>query len=488
MFNRSIVAKLTAGFALIVIVSMFITGIVFIQMFKTYTFESREATLLERGRIISNAVNLDMNGSGQVRGFGGMMKFIDNLAEANVWVTDINGTPIALQGMGMGMNMGHQFSSGPLTAEAEKLLKDVLSGKESVSRSFSSIYKEDTLTVGVPIYDNNKKIIGSVLLHAPVTGITLAVNKAVRILFISTLAALVLAIIMGISYALRFTKPLKTMNNAALQMVLGNYNVRTEINRTDEIGQLGTSIDILAKELGTTIEQLHVEKNLMRDFVANVSHEFRTPLTIIKGSLEALSDGTIENKEDVKLYYERMLSETRGLESLVSDLLELSKFQAGKTSINAEKLHIPSIMSDAVKSMQTLANKKKITIDLSIPDIKTAVFGDYDKIRQLFIIFIDNAIKYSPEGAKISIKFITTNWYEIFIQDTGYGISKEQLPFIWDRFYKADDARKSSGTGLGLAIAKHLIDMHKGIVEVFSEIDKGTTVIIKLPIYNEKDN
>lgn len=594
MFNKKIAFKLTTGFVVIVLLSMLTTGIFFIQMFRQYTLDSREKTMLERAHNISEAIAENTQSDGQMRGFGGFIRFLDTLTEAKVWIIDSKGSPAVMSGMGMsmGMGMGETFTSEPLPADSENIIKLVLSGKESINESFSSVYKESTLTLGVPILDSNKNVIGTVLLHSPVTGITETLDKAISILSISLFAALLLSIALGIFYSLLFTRPIKAMINTATEMTRGNYSARTGIERKDELGQLGNSLDLLASKLGYTIDQLFQEKGKMsdiissisegivafdlklnplsfnnalsnimnpslpyqnellkedfsklgiddsirrvieekkplqiikdwenkklqitlspildnqtnvigsvalvqdiseserleqlrKDFVANVSHEFRTPLTVIKGSLEALIDGAIDKKEDIERYHQRMLSETRGLERLVGDLMELSRLQSGKISINKEKVHIPSILSDIVKSLQPISNKKEIQIDCVVPEVVPPVMGDYDRLRQLFIIFIDNAIKYSPNKTIVTISINISESLEVVIQDEGYGISEEELPYVWDRFYKADKSRKSSGTGLGLSIAKHLVQLHGGNVSLQSSVGKGITVTIHLPI------
>lgn len=594
MFKKKIAFKLTFGFVVIVLISMLAIGIFFIQMFRQYTFDSREKTMLEQAQNISEVIAGNTQSNGHMMGFGGFMRFLDTLTESKVWITDDKGDPAVISGMAMGggMGMGQTFSSEPLPTEAKKVIQEVLSGKESISENFSSIYKETTLTIGVPILDSNRNVIGSVFLHSPVTGITSTLNKAVSILSISLLIALLLAIALGLFYSLLFTRPLKAMNNTAIEMTHGNYSVRTGVDRKDEIGQLGNSLDMLASKLGYTIDQLFQEKGKMsdiissisegivafdlelnplnynnaishimnhslpvnnellkkdfinleidaslkcaveekkslqvikdwmnkklkftlspiinnqgnvtgsvalvqdiseserleqlrKDFVANVSHEFRTPLTVIKGSLEALVDGTIDKKDDIERYHQRMLSETRSLERLVGDLLELSRLQSGKISINKENVHIPSLLSDIIKSLQTIADKKEIKIAYSIPDYVPPVIGDYDRLRQLFVIIIDNAIKYSPNKEVVSVNVNIGNTLEVLIEDHGYGISEEELLYVWDRFYKADKSRKSRGTGLGLAIAKHLVELHSGNISLQSIVGKGTTAIIHLPI------
>lgn len=482
MFKKKISFKLTLGFVVIVLISMLAIGLVFIQVFRQYAFDSRQKLMLERAYNISEVLSENVQSNGQMRGFGGFMRFLDTMAEAKVWITDTQGNPVVLSGMGMGSAMGHTVDSGPLPESAKKVIEDVLSGKESISKSFSDVYNEATLTVGVPILNSEKNVIGSVLLHAPITGITDAINKTYGILAISLIIALLIAVGLGIFYSIIFTRPLKAMNHTALEMAHGNYSARTGINYPDEIGQLGSSLDLLASELSEATEKINKLEQIRRDFVANVSHEFRTPLTVIKGSLEALTDGTVEDTEDIKRYHQRMMAETRSLERLVSDLLELSRLQSGKITIHKELISIPSLLSDTIKSMQTIADKKEIQINCITTDDVPPFSGDYDRLRQLLVIFIDNAIKYSPDKTVITITVSVKNSLEILIEDQGYGIPAEAVPYVWDRFYKSDKSRKGSGTGLGLAIAKHLIELHGGNVELKSTVGKGTTIIIQLPM------
>jgi two-component system sensor histidine kinase ResE len=224
-------------------------------------------------------------------------------------------------------------------------------------------------------------------------------------------------------------------------------------------------------------------EQLRRDFVANVSHEFRTPLTVIRGSLEAVMDGTVNGQEDVEQYHKKMLKEVKGLERLVGDLLDLSRLQSGNISVKKEKIYVPELLSDTIKSVQTLASKKDIRIDYSFPSGVPPVIGDYDRLRQLFIIFLDNAVKYSPEKTVISVGIILTQTLDIIIRDRGFGIDKKDLEFIWGRFYKSDKSRNSKGTGLGLAIAKELAALHNASLSMESELGKGTEVKIGIPFY-----
>ncbi|KLU60826.1 sensor protein SrrB [Peptococcaceae bacterium CEB3] len=602
MLKKRIAFKLMAGFAMIVLVSMLSIGTFFIFMFRGYTFHTSQATLLNRAHIIANLLSENQNNIGPMRGYG-FVRFLDAMTEAKVWITDSHGHPALLSGpgrgtgfgmgggLGKGRSPGDPVNSGPLPDSAQQVVPQVLTGKDSVSESFSTLYHESTLTVGVPVLGLNKQVIGTVLLLAPVTGITATVNKAIGILAVSLLVALIPAFGLGIYYALQFTRPLRAMNRTALEMARGNYATRAGIDRQDEIGQLGNSLDLLAEELSHTVDQLFQEKGKMadiiasisegivafdldlkplnvnsalpeimhrphpypldelehdlaglgimaelqqvtqdkkiiaitkdwldkklkfilspiidkngnvsgsvalvqdiseserleelrKDFIANVSHEFRTPLTVIKGSLEAIMDGAVDRPGDIERCCERMLGETRSLERLVTDLLDLSRLQAGKLSLNKEPVHLPTLLADTVKSLQTVADKKGVRINYDpVPGIPPLA-GDYDRLRQLFVIFLDNAMKYSPAQTVVTVEVIAGKTLDVFIRDQGRGIAPESLPYIWDRFYKADKSRRSTGTGLGLAIAKHLVELHKGQVSLQSELGQGTVVKVSLP-------
>lgn len=592
MIRKKIAFQLTAGFVIIVLISMLTVGVFFIQMFRQYAFDSREKMMLDRAHSIASIMTEASAAGGGIRGMGGFARFLNTMTDSDVWILDSKGKPWELSGMGVGAGIqSHSLSTEPLPSEATEVIRQVLAGKDSVSESFSSLYSEATLTVGTPIVDENRQVVGMILLHAPVMGISETMDKASAILMISLAAALIVASGLGITYSMRFTKPLKQMNRVALAMVEGNYETRTHIDRQDELGQLGSSLDLLASELSKTMDLLYQEKGklgdiissisegiisfgpdsiplsgnsnlgeimgtgnpypldsvtadfaelglvqelnkvmlekkpsrllrlfkgkhlkftlspiidnkgkvngvvalvqdvsesekleqMRRDFVANVSHEFRTPLTVIKGSLEALDDGTISEPEDVSRYIGRLLAETRALERLVGDLLDLSRLQSETISVHLEQVHLPSLLSDTVRGIQELADKKNIRIqlnsDMDIPLIK----GDYDRLRQLFVIFLDNAIKYSPIQTCITVSVILQDQVKVIIQDQGYGIPPEELPYIWDRFYQSDTSRKSSGTGLGLSIAKRLIALHSGVVAVTSKLGEGTVFTIGFP-------
>lgn len=237
------------------------------------------------------------------------------------------------------------------------------------------------------------------------------------------------------------------------------------------------------------ISQSEKLEQTRREFVSNVSHEFRTPLTIIKGSVELLIDGAVTNPADVMQMYNRIENETVALEHLVRDLLDVSRFKAGKVQLSLTELDLNLLISETVDSLKLISSKKKIRLDVNTSDIPH-IFADKDRIRQLIIIFVDNALKFTPSGGTVTVSTqLVDEMVCMKIRDTGKGMAKEDIPYIFERFYKADKSRGASktGTGLGLSIASGIVDAHGGGITVESELGKGTEFSVMLPVF-KKDN
>ena len=588
MLKNKLVYKLTAGYVILVLISMLIAGIFSINLFRNYTFTSRQSNMLERARDLAETAEPFLTGKTEMKEYDKFLILLDTYANSRVQVTDKSGKVVAISRT--------VDPDKDMTYEAmdSVLVEKVLQGNETVQESYSNYYSETMYGVGVPVYDISKNIIGTVSLYTPLTGITSTIDKAFLFLIIAIFISVALTGVLSMFYSALITKPLSLIKQAAIEMTRGNYNIRTNIVQKDEVGQLGSSIDLLASKLGYTIEQLFQEsgklKNLIasisegilafdvnftllnyneavkkllgygrnfnvakcamkdmeeagllydfktvietgvsrivncelnirklrfvlspvknskkeiigvvalihdvseserleqirKEFLANVSHELRTPLTLIQGSIEALAEGVVIKEGDIKKYHDRILQETRGLGRLVNDLTDLSKLESGKMNLIIDDIDIVSLITDVSRNLQTIADKKMIVIETEILQGIPVVIGDYDRIKQILVIFLDNAIKFSPENTKIRISLEIEDFVYIKITDNGIGIPKEDIPFIWERFYKVDKSRQNSGIGigLGLSIAKHLIQIHNGVISVDSDINKGTTFEIGLP-------
>ncbi len=232
------------------------------------------------------------------------------------------------------------------------------------------------------------------------------------------------------------------------------------------------------------ITELKKLEQMRKDFVANVSHELKTPMTSIKGFSETLLDGAMDDKEMREYFLNIILKETDRLQSLINDLLDLSNIEQESFKLNISNVDLKIVLEEVMVIIKGKAEKKEIEIE-TIIDIEHPVLeGDLYRIKQIFINLINNAITYTMNHGKVKIECVDLDdRYEVNISDTGVGISKDQIPRIFERFYRVDKARSrhSGGTGLGLAIVKHIVEAHHGKIDVKSEVDNGTTFSVILP-------
>ncbi|AFZ35730.1 integral membrane sensor signal transduction histidine kinase [Stanieria cyanosphaera PCC 7437] len=280
----------------------------------------------------------------------------------------------------------------------------------------------------------------------------------------------------GLSYlaSKRIMRPLKQMKDITYNFAAGNLDQRMPESEIPELNQLGVSFNSMA----SSIED--VEKR-RRELISDLTHELRTPLTVVRGYLEELADGRVEPSPEI---YSRLVRETRRLERLIHDLQELSKAEAGYLSINAKKINIRPLIVSLVGRFADQLLEEGPVLKLDCPAELPPVLADLDRTEQILVNLLGNAIRYTEQGS-ITVKAWKDNrqlW--IAIIDTGVGIAQEDLPFVFERFWRADRSRASysGGTGIGLAITRRLVELQGGKIEVESEVGQGSTFRFCLPI------
>jgi histidine kinase len=296
-------------------------------------------------------------------------------------------------------------------------------------------------------------------------------------LLYAALAAILAAILLSLLYSRSLLKPVRDMSIVTQRIAEGNYSERVQVNGSDEFAQLGSRFNRMA-------EKLDQVESMRRRLIGDVSHEMRTPLTAIKGSMEGLMDGVLSADNET---YQQIYFEADRLDRLVEDLQELSRVESGAYRLDLRPVDLAAIMHTITKRLFPQADAKRITLKVDLASDLPPVLADEDRIVQILTNLAGNALSYTPDDGRIIISATRVdNEALVSVRDTGIGISAEHLPHIFDRFYRADKSRSrqtGGGSGIGLTIARALVEAHGGRIWAESEGDgKGSTFTFTLPV------
>lgn len=352
----------------------------------------------------------------------------------------------------------------PENAEDSENTVTLSQKNESNSDTESS---EDTEKEEPPVYE--KKLLGAVVCYDPGVTEQDQMAKGMMTAIISTLVWIMLAslvAIYGVSYY--SMKPLREIGRAAKSFSHGKFNVRVKVRGNDELAELADSFNKMAIAIESKDE-------MQKNFLSNVSHDLKTPMTTIAGFVDGILDGAIPpEKQD---YYLNIIkNEVKRLSRLVTSLLDISRLQSGERKFEFKQFNICELTRQTVLSFENQLEEKKLNVEFDTDEFDMMAYGDTDAINQVIYNLCHNAIKFSyNEGLyKVSIKYIDDNKIRFTIHNDGIGISNEELPFVFDRFYKSDKSRglDKTGTGLGLFITKTIIDAHSETITASSEYEK----------------
>ena len=477
MLNNKIALKLSLSFALALIIFSIIISGVFLVLFKQYTVDLHKTQLQNYAQSLAQSLSSGRRYNGM--GYGAHLYFSSEIMGYNFWIVDENMNVITPRNMQHHKMMHANYTFSELPPNASEVIREVFQDKTVFSEGFSDVLSQLTLTVGVPIKDANGKVWGAVLLHSPVEGTTDGIYQGLMILGISIILALIIVLALAILFSYFFTKPLTKMKSVAMQLAEGNYQAKCNIKQKDEVGELANVMDLLAGRLDEASKESLKLEQMRKDFVSNISHELRTPVTVIRGSLEALCDKIITDPKQIDEYHLQMLNEAKFLQRLVGDLLDLSRLQNPDFAIEKQELNLNDVISDVVRSARQIAKNKNININIDLENPNLKISGDYGRLRQMFLIILDNAIKFSFENNKVDVLVKNDT---IIIRDYGIGINEKDLPHIFDRFYKTHGEHNKVGTGLGLAIAKQIAERHNIELIAQNNFDGGAKFIFKIPL------
>ena len=329
------------------------------------------------------------------------------------------------------------------------------------------------------LYDSNGGVLGAYRWITSLASADRMMGSFVALVLVAAIGILSFCAFSGLFFINSIVRPIRDVSNIARKIAMGDFESRIEIKKNDEIGELCDTINYMATELS------HAE-NLKNDFISSVSHELRTPLTAIKGWGETAKMSLGTDEELVKRGLDVVLSEADRLSGLVEELLDFSRIQTGKMTVVAQPLNISQLLSESVDMYVELSKKQGIELIYTKPAEEREVMGDTNRLKQVFINIIDNAVKYTESGGQVLISQLEEEaCVRIVISDTGVGIPAQDIDRVKEKFYKANKIVR--GSGIGLAVADEIIKQHQGLLFVESTEGAGTTVTIVLPLYEREE-
>ena len=465
--------KVYVNYAIMLTVLAVLVGLIFMNLYETKTMDNYKNKLQNQATSISGQLS-NFIISGEEENYIEDLQTLEVLDpdKPDIWTISNPNTEHPLN-----ENLANvDLDDVKLSQDCIDVIEAAFHNKVMYASGYYEELGGESAILGMPVIIN-EEVIGAIFLRSEIKDQQEIIQSSMYLIFLSVGVALFISFIIAIVFAKGLSTPISKMRNTALELADGKYGSKTNIKRKDEIGDLARTMDILADELkANEMERLNREQ-VRIDFFANVSHELRTPITVIRAYAETLVDGVITDEEKINQYYLRILSECKGMERLVGDLLLLSKMQNPDFVVEKEPVNILQVFDELIRSIHAISEEKNIKIEITKDHPVYMMMGDYDRLRQMFLIILDNAIKFSNENSTIHIILSKLDKLKISIRDEGIGISKEDLPSIFDKFYKSKLKQNEQGSGLGLAIAKQIATKHGGNVEVYSTLGIGTEFV-----------
>ena len=453
--------------AILLLVSFIILGSSFALFAYRFSFDERKESLRANAEVISDfAASSVYSGSIVVdRQFRLLVSMTAELSGNYVIVTNSEGTILATS----------DGYSPPLSVGADVMHRTLTGSGFAGFGTLGGLFSKEYFSVGVPVTTQNSQTVGAVFVSTSGDNLRAMIMNFIRI-FISTAAAvLLLSLAWAYIAAQRMTRPMILMSSAAREFARGNFSVRLpDAGRPDEIGMLASSFNNMAGELARTEDR-------RREFIANISHELKTPMTTIGGYVDGMLDGVIpEDKREA--YLKIVSSEVKRLSRLVTQMLEISRLESEEQiELNKQKFDLCEKTRLVILSLENRINDRRLDIEADF-DEAVDVIADPDSITRVIYNLIDNAIKYSYEGTTIKISIQKRDKKALFsVTDTGKPIAPEERERIFDRFHKTDRSRKSEGLGLGLYLVKNILRRHGEDVECDCD-GSVTTMRFTLPV------
>jgi signal transduction histidine kinase len=469
---RSVFSRMLATYIVISILTMVVLALVLSFALRGVLLDKQFELMRRNEETVSSLIEQSQSMEIGVSTMLSQLKTIAVSTRSVIWLLDVQGRMLRITG---DENDSSTFAQNTLEENLNTELTKVLGGEEIATTGiFDAPLNAPVMTVGRPI-SLNGEIVGAVLIHVRLAELDSLLSSAIMNITFSALLAIALSVILVYFTSLRISRPLSQIGAAAREIARGNLDKRVKTTGEDEIGELAMSFNRM-------VDKIQSQEAIRRGFVANVSHELRSPLTSIQGFVQGILDGTIPAKQRDK-YLKTVLSETKRLGKLINDLLDLSQFESGKLPLNITEFDVNEMLRRVLITFEGRIDAKALEVNAQFAGEKLLLKADADRMIQVLNNLLDNAVKFSRHGGRL---FVRTRKLgreiRISIADEGAGIPAKDLPHIWERFYQAEDTARDSGegTGLGLSIAQKIISQHGGRIRVRSCEGAYTVFVISL--------
>ncbi len=454
--KTKLITKYILGFLLVTLASFFFTSFIISQLTYKHQLEEEESSLYQEATYLSTVYAADYyNAKLSISELINIFNAVDNVGDCNIIMLHMKGTILIDTG---GQHTGKTIDFDPTDAGSRNHFTD----------DFYGLFSDDYLTVFYPI-THSYETAGYIVVSKPISAIKATANSVFNYNYITMIFIIASNILFVILFIRDISKPIQIITAQTDSYSKGDFSGKIRLNRSDEIGQLADALNYM----GSALDSIN---DYQRKFIANVSHDFRSPLTSIKGYLEAMLDGTIPPEMQEK-YLGIVISETERLTKLTNNLLTMNNINEQGMVLDISDFDIIAIIKQTIETFEGVCEKKKLKFKLIYPDTSIYVNADLSKIQQVMYNLIDNAIKFSNHDSSIIISVSEKNdRILVSVKDFGIGIPKDSIAKIWERFYKTDLSRgkDKKGTGLGLAIVKEIINAHKEYIDVVSTEGVGT--------------
>ena len=472
--KKSIFAKYFTMCATFVLVSITFLGAV-LMIFASQYFKDEKYRLLQANaeKALSATYNTYNAATNEISATEllPVFRLLASTTESNFFLTDKNGKTLFCS---EGSSCNHTTYTIP-----KKILDIAAEGSYKELGRLGGVNKERYFTVGLPMVNADGTVIGYVFGTTNSNALNQFLMELLKMFFVSSIAVLILAFVVAYFVTLKMVQPLKKMSAVAQQYGRGDFSTRLEIESCDEVGQLAMTLNNMAQSLS-------VSESMRRSFVANVSHELKTPMTSIGGFIDGILDGTIPKSEEKK--YLRIVSdEVKRLSRLVRSMLNLSRIETGEAKVAIRQFNIVELACQTVFNFEKAINDKNIDIR-GLDHERVMVEADEDLIHQVLYNLTDNAVKFVNEGGYIQFDYSSdNNNVYISVKNSGQGLSKDEITKVFDRFYKTDRSRglDKNGVGLGLYIVRTIVNLHGGDIIVKSVEGEYCEFVFSIPIQKQ---